>query len=213
MFDCILLMAGAGKRSNLEFNKIEYKINGKALYQYSLDEFMKIKDLNKIIMVVRADEYARFKSFQSDKIIVTCGGARRQDSVLCGLKKCQEELVMIHDAARCNVKVRDIEQLYYKGMKSYAAYLGVLCTDALRKKNGKSLDRNNIFIVQTPQMINKAMLQKALEEIKVDVYDDIEAIEKVYGIAGKVVLGSYDNIKVTTPADLKYMEYLKNHEN
>ena len=57
MFDCLLLMAGSGTRTSLSYNKIEYQINKKPLYQYSLDKFLSMQECNKVILVVKENEY------------------------------------------------------------------------------------------------------------------------------------------------------------
>ena len=62
MFDCLLLMAGSGTRTSLTYNKVEYKINDKPLYQYSLDKFLSIKECNNIILVVKEEEYNKYKT-------------------------------------------------------------------------------------------------------------------------------------------------------
>ena len=54
MFDCILLMAGSGTRTSLNYNKIKYLINGKPLYQYSLEKFMDINECDNIIAELRS---------------------------------------------------------------------------------------------------------------------------------------------------------------
>ncbi len=212
MFDCILLLAGSGARTGLKENKILYKINGHPLYEYPLNTFLKIKDCNNIILVVRKEEYDYFKKLENEKIKVVIGGLRRQDSVLCGLKKVKSDYVLVHDGARANVKEYDILNVYEAAKKYDCAVLGIKEVNALKKiKDGfveNDVDRDDIYLMQTPQAAKTEILKTALENIDCDVYDDAEAINKVHNIKAFVVAGDKTNIKFTTIDDLAYLSFL-----
>lgn len=217
MFDCILLMAGSGKRANLGYNKIKYEINNKALYEYSLELFLSLDELSKIVMVVSNEEYAEFTKYQSDRIKVVKGGKERQDSVKEGLKECSEEVVLVHDGARPNITKEEVLQVYEAALENHASVLAVPCVNAIKEvKDGlvtKSLDRSAVWCMQTPQGANRQMLEEALKQIDYLIYDDIQALEIVYGIKAKIVLGRQENIKVTNKMDLKIMEVLLGENN
>lgn len=217
MFDCILLMAGSGKRANLGYNKIKYEINNKALYEYSLELFSSLDEVGKIVMVVSNEEYAEFTKYQSDRIKVVKGGKERQDSVKEGLKECSEEVVLVHDGARPNITKEEVLQVYEAALENHASVLAVPCVNAIKEvKDGlvtKSLDRSTVWCMQTPQGANRQMLEEALKQIDYLIYDDIQALEIVYGIKAKIVLGRQENIKVTNKMDLKIMEVLLGENN
>lgn len=217
MFDCILLMAGVGSRTSLPYNKIKYVINDKPLYRYSLDIFLGIKELNKMILVVNKADYDEFKTFETGKILVTIGGDNRQDSVKNGLKLSTSETVLIHDAARPNILTSEVMDVYHAATKCYASVLAYPCTNAIKEvKDGfvtKSLDRNNLWIMQTPQGANRELLMASLDKIDHLIYDDIQAIEEIYKINAKIVLGRSENIKVTTASDLEYIKVLLGKNN
>ena len=212
MFDCILLMAGKGERTHLSYNKIKYEVNGKPLYQYSIDAFMSVNECDKIILVVNEKEYNDFKLLENDKIKVVIGGKERQDSVKMGLISSNSEYCLIHDAARANIKKEEIINVYNATVKYNAAVLAVKENNAIKKINNgfvsESMDRNNIWIMQTPQGLRRDLLLSSLEKIDYLIYDDVQAVEDVYNIKAKIVEGRYDNIKVTTSNDLEYIEYL-----
>lgn len=211
MFDCILLMAGSGTRSNLNYNKIKYIINDKPIYQYSLDKFLNIEECNKIILVVKKEEYDDFINLESDKIKVVVGGDTRFNSVLNGIKHSKLKTVLIHDAARPNVLEEDIKKVYESSKVYDSVSLGVKVKDCIRETESvtKTLERNNLWQVQTPQALNKELLIKGLESKKYDnYYDDCEVLEKNFGINCYMVEGSYYNIKATTKEDIEYLEYL-----
>ena len=213
MFDCILLMAGSGTRTSLNYNKIKYLINGKPLYQYSLDKFLNIKECNNIILVVNKDDYNEFIHLQSDNIKVVIGGNTRFESVLNGAKEATEDTILIHDAARANIQEEDIIKVYNSSKEHDAVCLGVKVKDCIKEvnKNSKTIERSNLWQAQTPQAVKKDLLIKGLENNKFDFYyDDCEVLEKNFNIDCFMVEGKYDNIKVTTDDDLKYMEFLMN---
>lgn len=213
MFDCILLMAGSGTRTSLNYNKIKYLINGKPLYQYSLDKFSNIKECNNIILVVNKDDYNEFIHLQSNNIKVVIGGNTRFESVLNGAKEATEDTILIHDAARANIQEEDIIKVYNSSKEHDAVCLGVKVKDCIKEvnKNSKTIERSNLWQAQTPQAVKKDLLIKGLENNKFDFYyDDCEVLEKNFNIDCFMVEGKYDNIKVTTDDDLKYMEFLMN---
>jgi 2-C-methyl-D-erythritol 4-phosphate cytidylyltransferase len=158
------------------------------------------------------------------------GGARRQDSVFNALNKVnpQSRLVLIHDSARPFIKPLEVSALLTRAARTGAAILGVpvkatikqvtrhyaqAYTDASdsvgcksRVTSGfvaeKTLDRDLLWEIQTPQVFWKSLLLKAYRKFKdVDVTDDAAMVEKLKKRV-ELVPGSYDNIKITTPEDL-----------
>ena len=215
MFDLILLMAGKGLRVGLEYNKIKYEIDGIPLYKYALNEFLKSKNLNKVILVVSEEEYQEFLSnteFQNDKYVICIGGAERQDSVKNGLLHVSSDYVLVHDGARANIKLDEIEKVYEACTQYGVAALGVPEQNAIKRVENSfivdSIDRDNVFCMQTPQGAKTSLLKDALEKIDVHVYDDVEAIKKVFNKDAYLVLGRPDNIKVTTSTDLSIIKTL-----
>lgn len=214
MFDCVLLMAGNGSRTTLGYNKIEYKINNKPLYEYSLGKFLDIEECNKIILVIREEDYDKYAHLKKDKIDIVYGGANRFDSVLNGAKACESEKILIHDAARPNTSKKDILKLMEIAKKNDSVCLGVKVKDCIREikeEQSNTLDRSILYQIQTPQIVNKELLIRGLERKKYSFYyDDCEVLEKNFNIKTIVVEGSNGNIKVTTDDDLDYIKYLMN---
>jgi len=216
MFDCLLLMAGSGTRTSLSYNKIEYLINNKPIYKYSLDKFLSIEECNKVILVVKENEYSKYISLQNEKVKVVVGGATRFESVLNGAKCATEDIILVHDAARPNTKLEHIKEVYESSLKNKACCLAVKVKDCIRNIEDKSytLERSNLWQIQTPQAVDRKLLIEGLEDNKYyNYYDDCEVLEKNFNINCCVVEGDYTNIKVTTDEDLKYMEFLMNQNN
>lgn len=219
MFDLILLMAGKGKRVGLDYNKIKYEVNGIPLYRYSLNEFLKSKNLNKVIMVVSLDEYEEFKSmkeFQNDRYVICVGGKERQDSVRNGLNYASSDYVLVHDGARANIKIEEIEKVYEACTKYDVAAVGVFEQNAIKKVKDNfitdAIDRESVVCMQTPQGAKVSLLKAALDKIGTIVYDDVESIKKVFNKDAYLVLGRYDNIKVTNTSDLELIKILLKKE-
>lgn len=211
MFDCLLLMAGSGTRTTLSYNKVEYKINNKPLYQYSLEKFLSLEQCHKVILVVKEDEYDKYKDLINERIDIAIGGDTRFNSVLNGAKKATQDILLIHDAARPNIKLNSIIDLYDASLTNKACCLAVKVKDCIRNVEEQSytLERNNLWQIQTPQAVDRKLLITGLESNKFSsYYDDCEVLEKNYNIKCHIVEGDYTNIKVTTNEDLKYMEFL-----
>lgn len=216
MFDCLLLMAGSGTRTSLKYNKIKFMIKGKPIYQYSLEKFLSIKECNKIILVVKKEEYNDFTHLQNEKIKVVIGGETRFESVYNGAMEAKENIVLIHDAARPNIKINNILDVYYKTLESKCACLGVKVKDCIRdvKESSYTLERSTLWQIQTPQGVERNLLIKGLENKHfTNYYDDCEVLEKNFGIKCEIVNGDYTNIKATTDEDLEYLEFLMNKNN
>ncbi len=218
MFDCILLMAGSGVRSHLPYNKILHPIQGKPIYEYSLNLFLSMNECRSVIVVIKKEDEALYHFPATPKLKLTYGGATRTESVLHGLKEAKEEKVLIHDAARPNIQKEQVEEVY-KALDSYpCSVLATPVVDCIKEgKNGfvtKTLDRNQLWSVQTPQGVLKDLLLKGLEESSMSYYDDVEVLEKMFHMNAKIIVGNPNNIKVTTFQDIQYMTYLLggNHE-
>lgn len=213
MFDCLLLMAGKGTRTSLNYNKINYLINDKPMYKYSLDKFLTIKECNKIIMVVNENEYSYYEHFNNSRIQVIVGGEERWQSVLLGAKVATTDILLIHDAARPNIDIDDILQVYNASINNDAVCLGVKVKDCIRYQDQETntLERSNLWQIQTPQGVNRKMLIEGLENKKYShYYDDCEVLEKNFKTKVYIVEGKYNNIKVTTDDDIDYIKYLLN---
>ena len=217
MFDCIILCAGSGTRAKLGYNKVLYKVNDKPIYAYSVDLFKSISEVGKIVIVSSTNDYDYFvNEFKDDnRIVVTIGGKERSDSVLSGLKMCDSEVVLIHDGARPNIIKEEVLDVYNEALKNKVSVLAVKAKDTIKKVDDDlyavdTLNRNELMQMQTPQGVNREMMIAGLQKIKDKkaILDDAYVFEKVYGINAKVVLGRYENIKVTTESDLDYVEFL-----
>lgn len=214
MLSAIVLAAGAGKRLGTLVPKPLVKINKTPAIIYSLCVFNRHPDIDEIIVVLNRQNQAQVKkvikkhSFKKIKSFVL-GGRRRQDSVYNGLKEVDSgsDWVLIHDSARPFVDSKSITKVILAARKTKAAILAVPVKATIKSVNNnlivnKTVDRSNLWEIQTPQVFKKDLIVKAYKRFSKDnVTDDACLVEKL-GKKVKVVQGSYDNIKITTKEDL-----------
>lgn len=219
MFDCILLIAGKGKRSRLDYNKVFYLINNKPLYIYPLETFLSLEECARVIIVCSASELFEVqehtKSFDRDRIKIVIGGLHRQDSVYEGMKHTKSNKVLIHDGARVLVRKNDILQVYQEVSKQQAAVLGVPAKDTIKEVYAdvvvQTLDREKLMQIQTPQGVMRHVFFAAIQQARKENFygsDDVSIMEKYTNSKVKVIKGSTKNFKITTPEDIEYINYL-----
>lgn len=135
-------------------------------------------------------------------------------SVLSGLREADpaSELVAIHDAARPLVTKEIVDQTIQKAAVCGAAAPAIPVKDTIKRAvNGvvvSTLDRSELFAVQTPQVFEHGLILGALEKAmsdEVEVTDDCAAVERL-GMTVSLTEGSYENIKLTTPEDILVAE-------
>ncbi len=143
------------------------------------------------------------------------GGPERQDSVWNGLQAVQTPWVAIHDAARPCVSAVTIEKTLEAARRTGAAVAAQRVVDTLKMADAsgyilRTVDRTQLWSVQTPQVFSTDILRRALEEVRrrgMHLTDDTAACELI-GQAVELVESDAPNPKVTTAADLPLVESL-----
>lgn len=210
---CAIILAG-GQGTRMGRPKQMLKIAGKTVVERSIEAFKKVPRIAKII-VVSKQENIDILSKKYKGLTFALAGETRIASLkngLCALGKDKYKLIAVHDGARPLVLKEDIENCLKSANKNKAAVLGVLSKDTVKQvKEGfisKTLKRSSLFCAQTPQCYQTSVLKKAMEKYgALDATDESQLVEKL-GIKIKAVLGSYSNIKITTPEDLIIAEAL-----
>ena len=212
----IILAAGSGKRTGLKYNKVIYEINGKKMIDYSIDKFNEFPVINEIILVVSQDELDYFISRYDKKVDnIVVGGQERQDSVYNALTMAKNDHVLIHDGARPFIPDYSIKELLDLMKHEKSLTLAVKVKDTIQRvKNNKAvetLNRDELYAVQTPQGFHKETIVKAHELAKKDNFkgtDDTMLVEKYLHIPAHIVKGDYRNLKLTTLDDIKLLEVI-----
>lgn len=213
----IIAAAGRGKRMNSNMNKQYLNLCNKPVLAHAIEAFEQSVYIDEIIVVTHPEEIQYCKeriidSFGFKKVTkVIGGGSKRQESILNGLKAVDEkcDIVAIHDGARPFIKGETIIDSIDAAIKYKAVGVGVPVKDTIKvvdeEKNIKNTpDRKTLWAIQTPQVFDYKLVLKAHEKAIEDGYqgtDDTVLVERI-GEDVKLVMGSYENIKITTPEDL-----------
>lgn len=215
-FSVIILAAGSGTRTGLNYNKILYEVNGKRVIDYSIESFRKYHLIKNIYLVVSKHDFSFFESEYStlvDGIII--GGNERQESVALGLSNVTTNYVIIHDGARPFLPDSSMQSIFSTIKSQKSITLGVKVKDTIQEvidnKVKKTLDRANLIRVQTPQAFWTEEIKKAHELAVTENFlgtDDTILMEKFLGVHAYVVEGDYRNIKLTTKEDIKFLEVI-----
>lgn len=214
----IIVAAGLGQRMGGSISKQLLELKGRPVLYYCIKAFNKIEEIDEIIVVVNRKIFGSVKSliikskFKKVKELVI-GGRERQYSVYNGLKKLKchlNQIVLIHDGVRPLVTKKIIRDVIRNSKKFGSAIPALPVKDTLKMSEDgdfvlKTINRNNIWSIQTPQGFKYNIINQAFEKARKDNFigsDDAALIERI-GVKPKIVPGSFKNIKITTPEDVK----------
>lgn len=232
----ILLAAGSGKRMQSDVAKQFMILNGRPLIWYALHVIEQSSIIEDCILVTGAEDIAyvqkeiveRYDFRKVDTIVA--GGAERYDSVYNALKVIadgdmkvpnKDGYVFIHDGARPFLTEEMIERSYQTVMETHACVVGMPVKDTIKLADADGYaastpDRSMVWQIQTPQVFDSELiidaysrLMRQKEELAVKgikITDDAMVVETLLGHPVKLVKGSYENIKITTPEDLYVAE-------
>lgn len=223
----IVLAAGSGKRMGSSTKKQYMLLDGKPVVYHSLKVFQD-SFIDEIILVTSAGdtEYCRqeiVERYGFDKVrYITEGGKERYHSVAAGLRNAQDcDFVFIHDGARPMITQELLSRLFACVTEYGACVAGMPVKDTIKiaDKNGfieQTPDRRLVWMIQTPQVFEYTLIQNAYEQLLereqeflskgISVTDDAMVVESLTGHKVKLVEGSYENMKITTPGDMKIAE-------
>lgn len=219
----IIPAAGSGERLGASENKPFLLLASKPVLVHTLQKFQDCFEVSEVVVVVRGVDLPRaadlVSKYQLTKVVeIVEGGARRQDSVYQGLRSILKRdvgHVLVHDAVRPFVHVEKIREIIKACQEHDAAILAIRPKDTIKFSNGSpfvhsTLDRSNLWAVQTPQGFAVKLLADAFDRAMKDRFagtDDASLVEHL-GVKARIVEGSYDNIKITTREDLELAELI-----
>jgi 2-C-methyl-D-erythritol 4-phosphate cytidylyltransferase len=217
----IILSAGKGTRMKSDVCKQYIHVGGLPILFYALRAFEESNVEEIIIVVGKGDidfvenDIVNKYGFKKVKYIIE-GGKERYDSVINGLKKVDDEnIVLIHDGARPLIKKENINKIIdsMANYKACVAAMPVKDTIKIADENGyvkNTPERKYVWQIQTPQAFISRDIKRAYDLMKQNndctITDDSMAIEKYTDITVKLIETGYDNIKITTPEDILFME-------
>jgi 2-C-methyl-D-erythritol 4-phosphate cytidylyltransferase/2-C-methyl-D-erythritol 2,4-cyclodiphosphate synthase len=205
----VILSAGSSTRFGLDIKKQWLRVDKEPLWLYVANKLSKYYDFTTIVITAHKDEVSYMRGF-SDKYTIIEGGDTRQESMKNALSMVDTEYVMISDVARCCIPKEIITTLIdnINSADCIVPYLNVSDT-VVYKSN--TIDRDNVKLIQTPQLSKKDILLKALDSAETFT-DDSSAIKN---IGGKIeyIKGSIKSDKLTFTNNLSNLSCLKKPSN
>jgi 2-C-methyl-D-erythritol 4-phosphate cytidylyltransferase/2-C-methyl-D-erythritol 2,4-cyclodiphosphate synthase len=211
----IIAAAGVGTRFSFEKPKQYFKINNQTILERTLNIFRNIPEITKIIIPLHENdkEFKKLDLPDDLKISTVAGGETRAESVIQALKLVDEDdYVIVHDAVRPFIDRDDIQILIeeFENQNEDCLVYGLPVYESLKNINRetlfveKSVDRNDFYLAQTPQIARARFLKSSLEICLKENYipsDESEAIERSGGTV-RFIPGKCKNIKVTVSEDV-----------
>lgn len=213
----VMPAAGQGLRMGAEQPKQYLSLGAATVIEYSAEALLGWPRLTAMVVAVSAtdSQWRHLDVAENARVDTVIGGATRADSVLAGLRglapRAQPgDWVLVHDAARPCVRTEDLERLFSTcSADPVGGLLAMPCADTVKRAGPDgnveaTLNREQLWLAQTPQMFRYELLVEALElalREGVAVTDEASAMEQA-GHCCRLAEGSVHNIKVTRPADL-----------
>lgn len=216
----IICAAGAGLRFGGKRKKPFVDVGGRAAFLRSVELFSSRDDVKQILLAIHEDAEELVKVKWAANLVffnvqIYTGGAERFETVQKGLELLKDdiELVAVHDAVRCCVTEKWINDVIEAAQNDKAAILACPVVATLKdvKDNSivKTVDRVNLYEAQTPQVFETKLLRKAYDNSKnLDkntISDDAQLIEAI-GKKVTIVETDNSNIKITKPSDIPIAE-------
>lgn len=210
------VLVAAGSSTRMGFDKLSFDLGGETVLERSVRAFDECPEVDELVIVTGASgENAQRAAARCKKPVrLVRGGSTRAESARSGVAAAHGRLVAVHDAARPFVSQSVIADTIAAAARCGAAAPAVPVKDTIKRaRDGlveATLERSELFAVQTPQVFQvdliKAALVKALED-GAALTDDCGAVERL-GIGVSLTQGDYCNLKITTPEDLAVAEAL-----
>jgi 2-C-methyl-D-erythritol 4-phosphate cytidylyltransferase len=214
----ILLAAGSGARMNGSVaDKVLAPLAGRPVFAHSAAAFMESQVADLYVIVYRDQrQMMELSAYAPTPSVLVRGGRERQDSVSNALAALPPDIahVFIHDCARPLVRPEQLVALHKIVRREGAVVLAHRVTDTIKKHRNnarlRTLDRARLWAMETPQVFSRELICAAYDYVarkKISITDDAQAVEQ---LSEPVALleNTHPNPKLTTPADLAYLEFL-----
>ena len=226
-FAAVLPAGGLGKRMGGNVPKQLMLLGGKPVYRYCLETFLKMDEIAEVVMAVPADWKDHFEKelfverdrlgelgdLIARKMKIVVGGAERWQSVENGVNALTSsaEYALVHDVARPFISEEIIHDVCNTLVEKGSCLVAKPAVDTIKiAKNGKvekTIDRNTVWLAQTPQAASIALLKKLYGRIAAEPLDftptDEASILEYFGENVYIVKGNAANDKLTTPEDFE----------
>ena len=213
----IITAGGIGKRMGGSLPKQFLPIQGRPLLFYTIERFHQYDPHIEILLTLPEDWRSYWEtlckefSFSIPHRVIS-GGKERYHSIQLALVHSTGNLVGVHDGVRPFVSVETINRCYQTASELGSAVPVMPVKESLRKLNDETLsvsvERSAFRSVQTPQVFERNILVSAYERTFHDAITDDASLVEENGKTIYLVEGNEENIKITTPLDLSFCEFL-----
>jgi 2-C-methyl-D-erythritol 4-phosphate cytidylyltransferase len=209
--------AGIGKRMGKAMAKQFLPLGDKPMLAHTLLTFQRSSDIDEIIPILSEEDMETclrevIEAFHITKVkTLVVGGKERQDSVYNGIRRLEKDtsVIVVHDGVRPFVTQEMIHECVEAARKGECVAVGVPLKDTIKEVDDRgivrqTLERSRLWAIQTPQAFPAKVLRMAYDESSRNNLfgtDDATLVERA-GRKVRVLMGSYENIKITTPEDL-----------
>jgi 2-C-methyl-D-erythritol 4-phosphate cytidylyltransferase len=206
----------------MRFDKLFAVIAGEPVIAHPIRAFERATSVGEIVVVAREERHDEIRKISRDRgfkkvLSIVPGGERRQDSVRAGLDRINHDAkyVAVHDAARPLITPEQIERAFAQCRVHGAAALAQPVNDTLKRVDADllvvgSVDRHQIYAMQTPQIFERKLLEDAYRAVYAEnilVTDEVSAVERL-GYKVALVLDDDFNLKITYPRDLPVADFI-----
>ncbi len=213
----LIVAGGKGIRMNSDIPKQFLLLGNKPVLYYTIKAFADAYNDVEFILVLPDEHIGKGQEiidgyFDNSRFRLTAGGRTRFHSVQNGLELIKEEcIIFVHDGVRCMLTSKLVKKCFEAAVAKGTAIPVVECKDSLRvmtDTGNKSINRNKIRIMQTPQTFHSKILLPAYKIDYKDKFTDEASVVESFGLKINLIDGEENNIKITTPLDLTLAEML-----
>lgn len=212
----IVLAAGRGTRIGADKNKMLLNLANKTPLELTLQSCREATCLDEVVLVCKDSEREQMREiadaiFPEGEVILASGGATRQDSAYSGILAASPDcdILAVLDGARCFTTPELIENCVRSCIEHGSGVAGCWCTDTVKLADAegcflRTLDRNRLVLVETPQVFPREILKLAYEKAREDGFlgtDDSSLVERL-GLHPRLVVSGGNNFKLTHPKDI-----------
>lgn len=214
----LIVAGGKGLRMGSDLPKQFLPIAGKPILMHTIEAFYRFDMTMKIILVLPKEQQAYWRELCAKHLfviehIVVNGGETRFHSVKNGLTYVKTGLVGVHDGVRPFVSSEVIKRCYELAAIKRAVVPVIDVVETLRRVTeigSETVNRNDYKLIQTPQVFDAELLKQAYEQVYTAFFTDDASVVEAMGAPVYLAEGNRENVKITTPFDLKISSALVN---